>query len=378
MEIFCRKNYLVLVALFLLALFTSQAQDTIPPAVAVDTSRLDSVSAAVVDTIVIREQQSKVNSIPRGVRLTNPVITFNDTKPLLKRPRKFVVPSFWEKVNKLGFILNEVAFVNWNAGGDNSVSALGQLDFERNYKFRHIQWDNVMALRYGWNAQEGREVRKTEDAIRLRSTFGYQKDTLSPWYFSIKGKFNTQFTDGFKYPDRTTPISRFMAPGYFFVGGGASFMPKGKNFDLYLSPASYKITFVLDETLANQGAFGVTPAVLDSDGNVITPGENTFTEFGFLLTNYWEKELFKNVVMEHALSLYTDYLRSFGNIDVDWELNLKFTVNDFIQATLGTHIIYDDDIKFDRVIADDGTVINPGGARLQLKQILGIGIVYDF
>jgi hypothetical protein len=308
----------------------------------------------------------------------NPVITFNDTKPLTKRPRKFVIPSFWEKVNKLGFILNEVAFVNWNAGGDNSVSALGQLDFERNYKFRHIQWDNVMALRYGWNAQEGREVRKTEDAIRLRSTFGYQRDTLSPWYFSIKGKFNTQFTDGFKYPDRTTPISRFMAPGYFFVGGGASFIPKGKNFDLYLSPASYKITFVLDETLANQGAFGVTPAVLDTEGNVITPGDNTFTEFGILLTNYWEKKLLKNVVMEHALSLYTDYIRSFGNIDIDWELNFKFTVNEFIQATLGTHIIYDDDIKFDRVISDNGTVIEPGGARLQFKQILGIGIVYDF
>ncbi len=362
--------------MLLLGGMISRAQDSIPPAVTVDSAAIDSLIA--VDTIVIREIQYKIKIVPRGVKLNNPVISFNNTKPLIRRKKKFVVPSFWEKVNKIGFILNEVAFVNWNAGGDNSISALAKLDFERNYKFRHIQWDNVMALRYGWNSQEGQELRKTEDAIRVRSTFGYQKDTLSPWYFSVKGKFNTQFTDGFKYPDRSTPISRFMAPGYFFLGAGASFIPKGKDFDLYFSPASYKITFVLDEILANQGAFGVTPAVLDDAGNVLVPGDRTFTEFGLFLTNYWEKELFSNVIIEHALSLYTDYIRSFGNIDVDWELTFRFTVNNFIEATLGTHIIYDDDIKFNRVIDENGTVVNPGGARIQFKQLLGIGILYEF
>lgn len=368
--------------LFILILFSFSAiawsQDTIPAQEAVDSTRIDSLQAAIVDTIVIRETQRKLEIVPRGVRLSNPWISFQETKPLTRRKKKFVIPSFWTKVNQANLILNEAAFVNWNAGGDNSVSAIARVDFERNYKFRYIQWDNVLALRYGWNTQEGREPRKTEDAIRLRSTFGYQRDTLSPWYYSVKGKFNTQFTDGYKYPDTSAPISRFMAPGYLFIGAGVSFIPKKNGFNLYMSPASYKLTFVLDENLANAGAFGVTPAVLDSQGNVLVPGDNTFQEFGFLVTNYWEKEIFKNVILEHALSLYTDYIRSFGNIDVDWELNFRFTVNNFIEATLGTHIIYDDDIKFDRVVADDGTVVNPGGARVQLKQILGIGLVYKF
>ena len=372
-----KTHWSILIVLLLICTF-SKAQDSIPPPVTVDSLALDSLPAPIVDTIVIRETQNKIKIIPRGVVLSNPWISFADTKPITKRKKKFVIPSFWDKVNKVSFILNEAAFVNWNAGGDNSVSAIGRMDFERNYKFRYIKWDNVLALRYGWNTQEGREPRKTEDAIRLRSTFGYQRDTLSPWYFSVKGKFNTQFTDGFKYPDTSTPISRFMAPGYFFLGAGVSFIPKNKNFNLYMSPASYKITFVLDETLANSGAFGVKPAVLDAEGNVLVPGDKTFTEFGILISNYWEKEIFKNVTLQHALSLYTDYIRSFGNIDVDWELNFNFTVNNFIEATLGTHVIYDDDIKFDRVVADDGTVINPGGARVQLKQILGIGLVYNF
>ena len=378
MNFLLKKKLNLFLFLILIIALPLRSQDTIPPPVTVDSIRTDTLLGPIVDTVVIRRPQKKIKIVPRSVRLSNPWISFHDTKPLTKRRKKFIVPSFWEKVNRVSFILNEVAFVNWNAGGDNAISALGKLDLERNYKFRYINWDNVLAMRYGWNAQEGRELRKTEDAIRLRSTFGYRKDTLNPWYYSIKGKFNTQFSDGFNYPDRTTPISRFMAPGYLFLGAGVSYIPDGKNFNLYLSPASFKVTFVLDEDLANQGAFGVKGAIFDTMGNVLVPGDQTFSEFGILISNYWEKEILQNVTMDHALSLYTDYLRSFGNIDIDWELNFRFEINDFLQATLGTHIIYDDDIKFDRVVADDGTVINPGGARIQFKQILGIGIVYDF
>lgn len=357
-------------AVFSLAGPSAFAQDSIPALTEQDT--------VITETILIRRPQYKIEIIPRGVNLTNPVISFNSTKPLTKKIKRFQVPSFWEKENQFGFSMSEVAFVNWNAGGDNSVSALGNLKFVRNYKFRYIQWNNELIMRYGINAQEGREVRKTDDQIRISSQFGYRNDTITPWYYSAKGKFNTQFTDGFKYPDTDTPISRFMAPGYLFLGGGASYIPEGKNFNLYLSPASFKTTFVLDQELANQGAFGVKRAVLDDEGNVIEEGEKTFSEFGILITNTWEKEVLTNVVMTHKLSLYTDYLRSFGNVDIDWELNFAFKINNFLQAQLGFHIIYDDDIRFDQVIADNGTVIDNGIPKVQLRQFLGLGITYDF
>lgn len=365
------RAHLILIAIVLFISTTAlQAQDSIPPITEPDTT--------VVDTIVIRQPQNRINIIPRGVNLTNPVISFNSTKPLTKRRKRFRVPSFWEKVNRLGINLSEVAFVNWNAGGDNSVSGTGSLKFIRNYKFRYIQWDNELELKYGINAQEGREVRKTDDAIRLSSAFAYRSDTITPWYYSAKGKFNSQFTDGFNYPDTSTPISRFMAPGYLFLGGGASYIPEGKNFNLYLSPASFKTTFVLDQELANNGAFGVKRAILDDEGNVIQEGDNTFSEFGILVTNQWEKEVLKNVVMLHKLSLYTDYIRSFGNVDIDWELNFRLKVNSFLQAELGVHIIYDDDIRFDQITADNGTIIDEGEPRIQLRQFLAVGITYDF
>jgi hypothetical protein len=233
-------------------------------------------------------------------------------------------------------------------------------------------------MRFGWNAQEGRQWRKTDDAIRVSSTFGYRQDTISNWYYSAKASFNTQFADGFKYPDRSMPISRFMAPGYLFLGAGASYISEGDKFNLYLSPITHRSTFVLDQELANNGAFGVERAVRDDDGNIIQEGENLLTSFGFLVTNTWKTPLMKNIELDHRISLYTDYLRDFGNVDVDWELILNLTVNDFVNASIGTQLIYDDDIRFDVVEDAEGNIIDAGVPKIQLKQLLNIGVAYTF
>ncbi|WP_297797671.1 DUF3078 domain-containing protein [uncultured Eudoraea sp.] len=361
-----------LTLLGLLLLYSSYAylQDTIPEPTVIDTTKID--------TIVIRAAQYKVKAVPRGVRFINPDISFNETKVLTDVRKPFKIPSFWTKENKLGFNINQVAFVNWNAGGENSISGIANLKFVRNYKFRYLKWNNELILGYGLNIQEDREPRKTQDIIRLTSTFSYRRDTLSQWYYSVNTRFNTQFADGFNYPDRDNPISRFMAPGYLFFGGGPSFSPDGEDLNLYLSPTTLKATFVQDQTLANQGAFGVKRAIYDLDGNIITEGEKKFIEFGILVTNTWEKEIAKNITMNHRLNLFTDYIRRFGNIDIDWELNFTFKVNDLFEANLGTHVIYDDDIRFDQVISDTGNIIDPGVPKIQFRQVLAIGLAYNF
>ena len=358
------------ILIFLGLHFQLFAQDTIVPPQEPDTT--------IMDTIVIRAVQEKIKYIPRGVNLTNPVISFKKTRSRTKRFNRFKIPSFWRTENTLGLNVSEVAFVNWNAGGDNAFSALANAKFVRNYKFRYIQWNNDLVLRYGFNIQEGQKLRKTEDAIRFSSSFGYRRDTLTSWYYSAKVKFNTQFSNGYKYPDRTMPISRFMAPGYLFVGGGISYIPEGKNFNLYISPLTQKATFVLDQDLANDGAFGVQKAVRDSTGTILKEGETKFIELGISMTNEWETPIWENVSLDHRISLYTDYLRSFGNIDIDWELNFLFTVNDFIKANFGTQIIYDDDIRFNQIIADDGSIQSPGVPRIQFRQMLAIGLSYSF
>lgn len=366
-------------ALILAFQFTS-AQDSIPKPVQPDSLIVAPViiDTTTIDTVVIRRIQPRVKPKAESVHLLNTTISFKKTEPLSEEYKRFEVPTFWQSVNLIGLNFSQAAFINWNAGGNNSISAQANARFERNYKFRYFQWNNILETRYGINFQEGQKIRKTDDAIRISSTVGYRRDTISNWYYSVKANFNTQYTDGFKYPDRETPISRVMSPGYFFLGAGTSYISKGRKLNVYISPLTQKATFVLDQELADKGAFGVEKAILDIDGNVIEKGKNVFLEVGFLVTNDWETQLMDNIALKHRLSLYTDYLRSFGNIDIDWELNVNLKVNKYIETNLGTHIIYDDDILFDAVKNEAGLVIDEGRPKLQFKQILGVGVAYNF
>jgi len=85
----------------------------------------------------------------------------------------------------------------------------------------------------------------------------------------------------------------------------------------------------------------------------------------------------ENIKMENILILYSDYVNNYGNIDVSWEFNLDMTINKYIKANVGAHILFDDDDKTKKDIDDDG-VLDILEAKIQLKQILGVGISYTF
>ena len=300
-------------------------------------------------------------------------------KNLVKRLTEQLAPkpeTNWKKLNRVGVDLSEVAFVNWNAGGSNSISGLAEVVLERNYSDSNKKWRNKLVTRYGVNSQEGQEIRKTDDMLELTSDFGYRRDTLSNWYYSAKFRFASQFTNGYKYPDTSTPISQFMAPGYVFVGVGGEYGQRLDNLSIYASPLTYKSTFVLDQNLANNGAFGVTPAVRDADGNIIREGSNFNSELGILLQSSLKARVMDNINLTNLVNLYTDYLNSFGNIDIDWQLNLNFKVNSFVLAKVGSHLKYDNDIKITETNVDGDEVTM--GARTQWKQQLGIGVILDF
>lgn len=283
--------------------------------------------------------------------------------------------SHWEKKNTIGFDLNEIAFSNWNAGGVSSISGLLKGNFTRIYTLPKSKWFNELVIRYGINKQDGIAIRKSDDAIQFNSTFGYRKDTLSNWYHSVKFNFNTQFTNGYNYPNVATAISKPFAPAYTFFGVGAEYFNKEKKITVYISPLTMKNTLVLDQRLANQGAFGVDKATYDLDGNLIVEGKKSKTELGFLVTSYYKKEVWKNINLENRLSLYSDYFNNFGNIDLDWQIQLDLIVNQYVRANIGAHLIYDDDIKAKKEVAGEQIILGP---KIQLKQVLGVGLVYIF
>ncbi|MDO5607239.1 MAG: DUF3078 domain-containing protein [Capnocytophaga sp.] len=283
----------------------------------------------------------------------------------------------WFRFNQVNLNMSEVALSNWSAGGNSSISGLMNAKFRRRLSEKTYFWDNELELNYGMNVQEGQELRKTDDRLAFASTLGYRGNWDSFWYFTAKFQFNTQISNGYSYPNKETPISRFLAPGYMYLGLGIEYAPDNRKFNLFLSPLTLKTTLVLDQDLADRGAFGVKAAQYDANGAIIKSGANSNSELGFLVNGSWSKKIAENINMSHVFNLYGDYLKNFGNIDIDWEMNFNLKVNNYVQARLGTHIRYDDDVKF-KQFTDANGVVHNYGARIQLKQILGVGVSYTF
>jgi hypothetical protein len=284
--------------------------------------------------------------------------------------------SHWKKVNKVGLDFTQVTFINWSAGGNNSISGLAKGQFIRNYLNDNKKWDNELIVRYGINKQESQDVRKTDDQINLNSTLGYRRDTISNWYYGGKFSFLTQFANGYSYPNVDQAISKPFAPAYIFLGVGAEYSRKDLGFNIYLSPLTQKTTIVLDRRLSNSGAFGVDKAIYDETGTIILKnGKRSRTELGALINSQWKTKVMTNINLDTRATLYTDYLKDFGNIDVDWQMSLEMIVNKYVRANLGTHLLYDNDIKNKREV--DGMQITEG-PRVQWKQIVGVGLEYTF
>src|SRR5690606_17196045 len=96
---------------------------------------------------------------------------------------------------------------------------------------------------------------------------------------------------------------------------------------------------------------------------------------GFLFTSHYKRALFKNIIIENGLNLYSDYLNNFGNIDVDWQFTAEFIVHQYVKANIALLTIYDDDIKAKEAVNGEQVTVGP---KVQLKQQLGIGMVYTF
>ena len=129
--------------------------------------------------------------------------------------------------------------------------------------------------------------------------------------------------------------------------------------------------------MANEGSFGVTRAQYTNDGELISEGEKTKIELGMLATVEWKTEIMKNIQMANKLILYSDYLNNYGNVDIDWEISFDLTINEYVTANIGSHFIFDDDVKQKADVDNDG-VLDILGPRLQVKQVLGVGFLYNF
>lgn len=285
--------------------------------------------------------------------------------------------KYWKLTINGRLNLSQVAFTNWAEGGESSVAANSFGNLKANYLKGQFKFDNYMALGYGmtWNDEQG--IRKTDDRIDVGTTVGYE--AWEDWFYSFLLHLKTQFNPGFKYPNDSVKVSDFFSPATLYTSLGMEYKPD-ENTSIFISPASGKFIVVLDQGLADNGAFGVTPAQTDSSGQVLVPGLNYRSDFGFNLVFNLDRELMKNVNMETRLNLHNNYMdESFANrwnFDVDWETAVNFKINHFLSSMVYLHLMYDDDILLPTYETVQGEKIQTGqGPKLQVKENFGIGLM---
>ena len=266
--------------------------------------------------------------------------------------------TYWKKAGVAGINMSQVSLSNWSAGGDGSIAFDANFTYSFDYNRDKQMWTNRLELAYGLNNTETNGTRKTNDKIYLASTYGYK--IAKNWYASAFVNFQTQFAKGYNYSvSDEVPISKFMAPGYLSAGLGFTWTPKTW-FKATFSPVTWRGTFILDDALSDIGAFGVDP------------GKKFMNEFGANIMAEAKFKLMENIGIYSRLDLFSNYLEKPQNIDIKWDIQVNMKVNKWISANLTLNMIYDDDTK---TVKDDGTL---GGAKLQFKEVLGVGLQVTF
>jgi hypothetical protein len=209
---------------------------------------------------------------------------------------------------------------------------------------------------------QGTGMRINEDKMELNSKFGY--NAFDSVYYTALLNFRSQFSPGYNYPNTNSPVSQFMAPGYLTIGLGLDYKPNNF-FSIYLSPATGRFIFVLDQQLADAGAYGVDSAV-HVDGAKVKNGQTIRPEFGANLSTGIQKDIVKNVNLSTKLDLFNDYtdkkVSDRGNIVVNWDVLINIKSGKYLTTSIMTSLIYDQDVI----------------AKTQFKEGLGVGLSYKF
>lgn len=273
-------------------------------------------------------------------------------------------PKFWTNgmLTELGF--SQVSLTNWAAGGSGSVALNSYINAHANYAKGSMFWDNRIQLSYGFIQSYEEGYKKSSDKIVIDSKWGYR--AINKFYFSANFNFRSQFSPGF---DGSGKVSKFLTPAYTSLGLGIDYKPgNGKELSINIAPFTGNLVIVTD------------PKLREKYGN--TKDKATRWELGAQLKASLSKDIIKNLKVNSYLTLFSDYLNKPQNIQVNWDLQLSYKLNKYMQAGIRTNLIYDDNILFstNRKVfnAQSGkeeVVMQP---RVQLQEVFSLNFAYTF
>ena len=278
----------------------------------------------------------------------------------IKKRYDILTPWDYGGNGNLGF--TQTYLNNWKAGGTSAFAFLIVMRGYANYSNNKLKWENNGEIRNGWIRQGGdlNQTQKNDDKLELISRLGFV--AFKKWYYSTEIDFQSQFFNGYNYPDKTTLISAYMSPAKTMFKLGFDYKPNPK-FSLFLSPLTAKYVFVRDTAQVDQTKYGVQA----DKRSYWEPGINTDIRY--------KVDFNPRISIETKYKMFINYLDPFKKLDINWENNFVAQLTDRISMTLNLYLLYDSNVTFPTgKFGGDGLEIYK--PKLQTKELTTIGFSY--
>lgn len=289
----------------------------------------------------------------------------------------------WKCTGIVGLNAAQTGLFNWAAGGNNNVTGFVYANVTLSYKKNKWTWDSNLDTELGlmYSADYVRYPwRKANDKLNFTTKVGYQMHPQ--WYLTLLGSFRSQYAPGMDYKKvdageelEPTLISKWLSPSYTDLALGIEYRPNDI-FTIGVYPVAGRMTTCTYEPL--RPSYGL-PMRDDSTFKPVA------LNMGLRINGGINYTLVKNLKIISTITLFTPYTarihdeehgQKFGNFDVDWDVAIAYSFLKVFSVSVMTSLKY-----YEKVMIDGpawGKYHEGPRARVQFKEVIGVGIGYSF
>ncbi|MBR4918438.1 MAG: DUF3078 domain-containing protein [Bacteroidales bacterium] len=285
----------------------------------------------------------------------------------------------WKFTGMVGLNASQTALFNWAAGGDNNITGFLYANMTLSFKKNKWTWDSNLDTELGetFSSALKPQWRKANDKINFTTKGGFQMHPK--FYLTLLGSFKSQYCPGYNYLNdeegNKELISKWISPSYTDLALGIEYRPNDI-FTVGLYPLAGRMTTCKEESLRPN--YGLSQR---EDGTY----KPVMLNMGLRINGGINYTLVKNLKIISTLTLFTPYTarihdkvngQPFGNFDVDWDFAISYSFFKVLNVSLMTSLKY-----YDKVMIDGPAWRNYSEgprARVQFKEVIGLGIGYSF
>ncbi len=273
----------------------------------------------------------------------------------------------YETIGKFSF--SQAAYKDWKEGGGvNSLAFTTSLGGTAERGGEHWAQSHELRLVLGFLNQENRDLRKSEDLIRLQSALRYQgSDFFRVFNPTLAGNLRTQFASGFNYSSNPYP-----EPGEnpaYPVGHPKADEEPPVQTSAFFAPAT--LTESLGLTYEPTDAFQMRIGGASKQTVVVEPHYRVIygvdrdnvarVEAGTEFASSLDYRVMEDVRYRGRLNVFFSFNQTENPPDMIWENVVNLQVNDWLSTDLEFVALYDHNTT----------------RAIQLKEVISVGISFS-